>query len=1047
MSSNAALDYDDNTGDCTHSGQTKGRTERPSVMKSYDGIILGAAVACLLGSVQLECGAEEVGLLYNSQTETIPLTPAAQAAEMIQLPAGFRVDLAAAEPMVQNPIAMQTDTRGRLWVVENYTYAERAKNFDTSLRDRIIILEDRDGDNRFETRKVFWDGALKATSVEIGFGGIWVLAAPQLLFVPDRDQDDIPDGPPVVMLDGWNDDTIRHNIVNGLRWGPDGWLYGRHGIAGTSLVGTPETPPEHRIHVDCSIWRFHPVRHTFEVVARGTTNPWGMDWDDHGEMFFINTVIGHLWHVIPGAYYQRMYGEHFDSDVYELLPQTADHFHWDTDERWSDIRTLGVSDTTDAAGGGHAHVGMMIYLGDQWPAEYRGSAFTCNLHGRRLNRDSIKRSGATYTAHHEVDFMKTADPWFRGIELLAGADGGVFVADWSDLDECHENDGVHRTSGRIFKLSYGRPLRAKGIPDLARYSSLDLAELQRSSNEWEVRKSRRLLQERAATGFSMEGAVTRLQTVFRTDADVPTRLRAMWALHCMDATTEVWLRKQLSDKNEHVRVWAIKFLTDAGTPSSESREALEALALREPSGLVLTYLASACQRLLPAERWRLLQRLGLQEEWADDAFYPLMVWYGAAPAVGEYPHEALAMLAKSRLPSLRRHLARRLTEEIERQPSAVSGILQLLLEQPDAKFRQDVMSGMTAALEGWRKVQPPPLWDDFRAQMADLPEGELRRLAQELAVVFGDGRVMADLRRVAEEGGPPEIRRAALRSLVLAKDSSIVPLLQKLLGDRDLATDAIRGLAAFSHPRTAGELIQRLSSFRTPARTEAIATLTSRAEYALPLLEAVGNGEVDRAVISPFQLRQMLVFENESIRLHVHQHWPELRTISEAKASVIDELKKSLSEDRLQDANLSRGRVLFMRQCAKCHTLFDHGGTIGPNLTGAQRHNIHYLLENIVDPSATVAKNYQMSVIVMNDGRVLNGTVVGENERSVTLQTPDARMVVVREDIEESFAAQVSLMPDRLLDVLDKDEVRDLIGYLMSPQQVPLPGASISVTD
>lgn len=1016
-------------------------------MQSCDRIVIWVVLTGLLGAGYSECHAEEGGVPYNSQLETIPLTPAAEAAAMIQVPPGFRVDLAASEPMIQNPIAIQTDTRGRLWVVENYTYAERAKNFDTSLRDRIVILEDQDGDHCFETRKIFWDGALKATSVEIGFGGIWVLAAPYLLFVPDRDQDDIPDGPPVVMLDGWNDDTIRHNIVNGLQWGPDGWLYGRHGIAGTSLVGTPDTPPEHRIHVDCSIWRFHPLRHTFEVVARGTTNPWGMDWDDHGEMFFINTVIGHLWHVIPGAYYQRMYGEHFDSDVYELLPQTADHFHWDTDERWSDIRTLGVSDTTDAAGGGHAHVGMMIYLGDQWPAEYRGSVFTCNLHGRRLNRDSIERSGATYTAHHQADFMKTADPWFRGIELLAGADGGVFVADWSDLDECHENDGVHRTSGRIFKLSYGRPQTGESIPDLAQFSSLELAHLQRSANEWQVRKSRRLLQERAAAGADMEAAVARLQAIFLKDPHVPCRLRALWALYSMGATTEVWLREMLVDENEHVRVWAIKLLTDAGSPSRASREALETLALRETSGLVLTYLASACQRLLPAERWPLLARLAVHEKWSDDRFYPLFVWYGAAAAVAEYPQQALALLAESRLPSLRRHLARRLTEEIERQPSAVAGLVRLLLDQQGSQFRQDVMSGMTAALEGWRKVPPPLLWDEFSSKMAKLPSGELRRLAQELSVVFGDGRVMADLRRVAEGSGPPEIRRAAIRSLVLAKDVDIVPLLQKLLGDRDLAVDAIRGLAAFSHPRTAGELIQRLPSFRTPARKEAIATLTSRAEYALPLLEAVANGEVDRTVISPFQLRQMLVFESERIRHQVHEQWPELRKIPQTKATAIEKLKQTLSAEQLRAADLSKGRVLFMQQCAKCHTLFDHGGTIGPNLTGAQRHNLHYLLENIVDPSATVAKNYEMSVVVMNDGRVLNGTIVGQTERSMTLQTPEARVVLVREDIEESFAARVSLMPDRLLDVLEERAVRDLIGYLMSPRQVPLPGAAASLSD
>ena len=256
---------------------------------------------------------------------------------------------------MRQPIALATDSRGRLWVAENYSYAERERNFDNRFRDRIIILEDEDLDGSFDKRTVFWDKGRRLTSVEIGYGGVWVLDAPNLLFIPDRDGDDKPDGEPVVMLDGWNDSRVRHNIVNGLRWGPDGWLYGRHGILATSSVGPPGASPDQRTKINCGIWRFHPTRRTFEVVCYGGTNAWGMDWDSNGEPFYINTVIGHLWHIIPGAYYRRMYGEHFNPNVYRVIEQTADHFHWDTKERWSDIRKLGVTNTTDEAGGGHAH--------------------------------------------------------------------------------------------------------------------------------------------------------------------------------------------------------------------------------------------------------------------------------------------------------------------------------------------------------------------------------------------------------------------------------------------------------------------------------------------------------------------------------------------------------------------------------------------------------------------------------------------------------------------------------------------------------------------
>ncbi|MCA9232990.1 MAG: hypothetical protein KDA57_20255, partial [Planctomycetales bacterium] len=204
-------------------------------------------VSKLLGSilsVTLLCGttaAQEPSLGNNTQIGTPP-TPQA-AASRITVPEGFRVTLFAGEPDVQQPISLTTDERGRLWIAENYTYAENPTNFDTELRDRIVILEDTDGDGRHDQRKVFWDQGRKLASVEIGHGGVWVLCAPQLLFIPDHNRDDRPDGPPEVVLDGWDEGPVRHNIVNGLKWGPDGWLYGRHGIQATSEVGKPGAAP------------------------------------------------------------------------------------------------------------------------------------------------------------------------------------------------------------------------------------------------------------------------------------------------------------------------------------------------------------------------------------------------------------------------------------------------------------------------------------------------------------------------------------------------------------------------------------------------------------------------------------------------------------------------------------------------------------------------------------------------------------------------------------------------------------------------------------
>ena len=609
------------------------------------------------------CADDQAPAPFNTQEITIPFLKPAEALKAIAVPKGFREQLAAAEPMVQQPIDMAWDTRGRLWVAECYTYAERETNFEKNLKDRIIILEDTNHDGVFDKRKIFWDGASQLTSIELGFGGVWAACAPNILFLADRNGDDQPDGEPEVILDGFDTDKVRHNIVNGLRWGPDGWLYGRHGILGPgSKVGRPGTPEAKRTHIQCGIWRYHPTRKSFEVVCHGTTNPWGHDWDEHGQLFFINTVIGHLWHAVPGARYQRMYGNHFDKHLYELIQQTADHYHFDVGkEKWSDLKKTGMTSGTDAAGGGHAHTGMMIYLGDNWPAEYRGNVFTLNLHGLRMNQESLHRQGAGYVGKHAADFMSTSDKWFRGIELSYAPDGSVYVLDWSDIGECHDNDGIHRTSGRIYRISYGKTEAAK--VDLTEWSNDDLAESVGSPNEWYSRQARQLIQQRAAAGQNLTKAALKLMNTYRLTSSTPTALRAMWTLNAIGSADEDWLLEQSNDEREHIRTWALKLLCDQGALSKKTQKRFIEMAGKDKAGLVQLQLASALQQLPLEDRWPLANALVSQDTFAKDPVFPLLVWYGINPAVTENRNAALKLVAQCKIPKVRQFIARRLAGE------------------------------------------------------------------------------------------------------------------------------------------------------------------------------------------------------------------------------------------------------------------------------------------------------------------------------------------------------------------------------------------------
>jgi putative heme-binding domain-containing protein len=260
-----------------------------------------------------------------------------------------------------------------------------------------------------------------------------------------------------------------------------------------------------------------------------------------------------------------------------------------------------------------------------------------------------------------------------------------------------------------------------------------------------------------------------------------------------------------------------------------------------------------------------------------------------------------------------------------------------------------------------------------------------------------------------------------------------------MLDERDLGPDAARGLAAIDDPQLPSFLLTKFAGLKEPTRDAVIVTLCARPRSARLLLAAVASGMVDRSRIPTFQVRQMAGFPDAEVRQQVSKLWPELKTISAAKRKRIEQLKTRLEPAALAAADRVQGRRRFVQTCATCHTLFGQGGKIGPDLTGSQRSNLDYLLENIIDPSALVAPAYKMSTIALADGRVLNGIVIDQSGPTLTVQTPTERLIVNRSDVEATRKSDLSLMPDGLLDVLPESEIRDLFAYLMSRQQVLLP--------
>jgi putative membrane-bound dehydrogenase-like protein len=606
---------------------------------------------------------------------------ASDAAAAMTVPPGFSVRLAASEPDVVRPIAMALDDRGRLWVAEAHTYPVRAPEGEG--RDRILIFEDTTGDGRLDRRTVFTEGLNLVSGLEVGFGGVWVGAAPYLLFIPVEPGADRPSGPPQVLLDGWgHQDT--HETLNTFTWGPDGWLYGTHGVFTHSNVGKPDAPDGERQRLNAAIWRYHPTRHVFDVFAEGTSNPWGLDFNEYGHAFTTVCVIEHLFHVVQGARYKRQAGKHFNPYLYDDIKTVADHVHW--------VGRRGphaANRRSDEAGGGHAHAGAMFYLGDSWPAQYRNALFMNNIHGFRTNVDRLERKGSGYTASHGPDFLHTNDSWSQMLNFRYGPDGSVHAIDWYDRNQCHSsNPDLHdRTLGRIFKISHANDRWVQ--VDLAARSSSELVELQLHQNEWYVRHARRILQERGP-----DPAVhAALQRMLQEQPNVTRKLRALWALHVTGGTRERDLLDLLDHDSEYLRSWAVYLLVQDGRPSDAALARFGSMARDDGSALVRLYLASALQRMPHTDRWPILTALASRAEDAADHNLPLMVWYAAEPLAALDMPRALALARDSPLPRLFQFAVQRIaavgTQEALRVLSDELG------RTGDPARRTDLLSGIT----------------------------------------------------------------------------------------------------------------------------------------------------------------------------------------------------------------------------------------------------------------------------------------------------------------------------------------------------------------
>lgn len=948
---------------------------------------------------------------------------------------GFKANVYASEPMITQPMAFCWDDRGRMWVAENRDYISSATGFSESGDSRILILEDTNGDGIADNRKVFADNIPFPSAIAVGFGGLFLGTPPHLLFIPDKDGDDKADTDDIeIRLTGWGI-RDRHEVINSLIWGPDGWLYGCEGFATPSKIRKPDAddrlfkphdkfPEElsgetsridggaywkqdvwtNQTGVDFNggVFRYHPVKERFEVVAHGFSNPWGIDYDAKGQLFISACVIPHLWHVVPGGYFHRQGGQHFNPYVYSDIQTIVDHRHRS------------------------AHGGARVYQSDAFPEEHRGRLFMGNIHEHAVLADVLEPKGSGFTARHGEDFLKVNNAQFVGFSVEIGPAGELYVLDWHDANIC--GDAVEdKDTGRIYRVAPEQSL-AKDFDgrysDLSQMSDRELADLQTSPSDWHSRRARVILQARAANGTLDKDAVERLQEIFNTDKNINWRLKAMWALHVTNALAEGDLAEALGDADEHIRSWAVQLLCEDKTPSAEILARFAGMAADDASPVVRRYLAAALQRIDYDARWDIAANLTEHAEDNDDHNIPKMIWYGMEPLVAENPERALEVASSSKLSLVSEFIARRAVDANQTE----------MIVDRLGKSRQSrlfILTGLYDALEGGSAIEAPANWDDVYTELQK--DARVAEMATAVAQRFGDAAATQKyLDLVRDKSAPAEQRRQAIKNLASQQLPELKEMLPALIDEPEIRIEALRAMTAYSSWILGTMVLEKYDSFNDTEKLELLQAYASRPTYGWAINEALKDNKIPKSDIPSYVARQLRrVVGNGFV-----ETYGEIDQLSGDKTLQYAMYEELLTDEAIEMADPVNGQKVFKAQCGTCHKMYGEGSVIGPDLTGSNRGNIDYLLNNIIDPNGELQEDYKMVVATTRDGRTHVGNVVEENERQLRLRVvgQDDPVVVNKSNIQSREVTPFSMMPEGLLNALSEEEILDLVAFLRTTE-------------
>ena len=950
-----------------------------------------------------------------------------EARKRITVPAGFSVDLVAAEPDIVNPIAMAFDDRGRIWITESLEYPRKSAGPG---RDRVRVLEDTNLDGRADKFVTFTDNLNIPTGVALGYGGVWVLNAPDLLFL--REKDGKETSREVVVTGFGRADT--HELPNSLTWGPDGWLYGLNGVFNPSRI---KSNNGREYSFTCAMWRVHPRTREFQVVCEGTSNPYGVAWDFEGSAIVeaCHWANDHLFHFVETGYYQRQAGAY--------PPYTI---------RLGSITTHGHQKT--------AYCGIAFLDSDAYPESYRGRIVVGNIHGGAINTDRLERDGSTYLAHAEPDLLNANDVWFMPVSLKVGPDGCLYVLDWYDRYHCYQDanrdpEGIDRLKGRLYRIRHERSPKPRAI-DLAVESDERLIKRLGDANIFLRETAQRILTERLASAD--DPLRKQLEDVALGGGGDRHQMHALWALVGSGSLDAAFHARLLDHQNSVLRSWGVRAAGNSRSVSKSLANQVARLA-KDSSPDVQLQVAIAARKTHGIDALPVLLEVLLH--CGHDKMIPSIVWPNLHPLIATNAARFAALLNDaplSRAPAVAEIAARSvelLLDAPQPEATVLLGIVTKFIGEDLPRARQAMAAIARKAVEPG--FDPAGLRSALRplTQMSADPSHPLNLEAKLLSANLGLSDFPADalLKTFASDAEPEEARLRALESLIPFRNrelprtigaviasapSTFVTRLFSMLGradDSKIAETLVGG-----YPRLAPEL-----------QPLAIELLLQRETWARKLLDAVRADKLPKTVLSHNHLRKILESNDREAVWAVEKIWGTLRDERNPEREKVVAEAGAWLRQNAGDPNA--GQTVFRNLCAQCHRIYGDGGDVGPDLTGNGRGSFDQLLSNVLDPSLVIGPGYQVVTVVTRDNRNLTGLIVEDNDQRITLKMPGEGIeTVARGNIKYTRVSKLSMMPENLESLITKKELADLFAFLSldkspsDPGAKPIPGAPMFKT-